>query len=250
MTSKANALSGQVALITGSAKRVGRAIALELADAGCDIAIHCQRSIDDARDLKSTIEANGQRATILQADLLDPKSWPALIDSCVSELGGLDILVNNASIFEPERLAEFDLDHWERNYRIHVTAPAALAHHAASHLARSQRGKIINIADIAALTPWPSHLPYSISKAGLASLTKALAVELAPDVQVNAVAPGIAIFPDHYDDATKDRITSKVPLKRAGTPTDIASTVRFLCTDAHYITGQFLPVDGGRSVSM
>ena len=249
MTGEIKPLAGNVALVTGSAKRIGRAIAIELATAGCDVAVHYNQSSDDAEETEASIIAVGQRAITIQADLLDPAAWPHIVESTVTGLGGLDILINNASVFSPARLADFDLDDWERNHRIHVTAPAALAHHAARHLARKSHGKIINIADIASQTPWPSHLPYSVSKAALASLTRALALELAPNVQVNAVAPGIAIFPDHYDEATKMRIIDKVPLSRTGTPSDIAGIVRYLCSEGHYITGQLIPVDGGRSIA-
>ncbi len=249
MTATPRPLTGRVALITGAARRLGRAIALELADAGCDIAIHFNKSAKQANELANLIQDKGHQSTLTQADLADPESWPAIIRKTVGDLGRLDILINNASIFAPEQLSEFNPDSWDRYFRINTTAPAALAHHAAPHLAVTGQGKIINLADIAAIKPWPSHLPYSISKAALAHLTKALAIELAPEIQVNAIAPGVAAFPDDYDDATKFSIIKKIPLNRAGTPNDVSSIIRFLCAEGHYITGQLIPVDGGRSVS-
>lgn len=248
MTASSLPLVDRVVLITGAAKRVGRSIAIELADSGCEVAIHFNTSIAEANELAGLIQEKGRRTTLIQADLSDATSWPMIVEKTVVDLGRLDILINNASVFKPQHLSEFAPDTWDDNFRIHVTAAAALAHHAAPYLATTSQGKIINLIDIAAIKPWPAYLPYSVSKAALASLTKALALELAPNIQANAIAPGIAIFPDYYDELMKSSIIGKVPLKREGTPNDISNIIRFLCTEGHYITGQLITVDGGRSM--
>lgn len=240
-------LEGTVALVTGGARRVGRAIALELAGAGCDIALHCHESRGDARGVADRITAAGRRCEIVCGDLRRPEAAGEIVERTVAALGGLEILVNNASIFERMTLESFSIDDWDRTMRINVTAPAALAAAAREHLLRTG-GKIINLCDIAADRPWPEHLAYCVSKAALVCLTKALARALAPAVQVNGVAPGIAMFPEDYGDEVRQRLVDKVPLKRAGTPEDIARTVRFLAESGDYITGQILNVDGGRSI--
>lgn len=242
-------LEGAVAIVTGAARRVGRAIALHLARRGCDIALHYHRSSDDAESLAGQIREIRRRCLLVQADLAKPESWSRIVDETVNGLGSLDILVNNASIFAPMAGDGFDLAQWQHTMQVNLTAAAALCHHAAPHLRKTGNGKIVNITDIAAEKPWSHHIAYCASKAGLVNLTKALAKALAPDVQVNAVAPGIAIFPEDYDETTRARLIDKVPLKRAGTPEDIAAAVGFYCADGDYITGQVVAVDGGRSVA-
>ena len=241
-------LEGRMALVTGAARRVGRAIALELASAGCDLAVHYNRAADEAAQLVRQVEESGRRASLIQADLTEPSSWERVVSSSVEALGRLDVLVNNASVFDPMPLTDFDVDAWDETMRINLTAVTALCHHAEPHLRTGGRGCIVNLADIAADRPFPGYLAYSCSKAALVALTRALAVELAPEVRVNAVSPGIAAFPDDYDKATRERLTAQVPLQRAGTPQDIAKAVRFLVADAPYLTGQITRVDGGRSV--
>lgn len=241
-------LSGKTALITGAARRVGRAMALDLAHQGCNIALHCHQSIHPAESLAEDIRRMSRECHVVQADLADPASWLRIVEDSVRALGSLDILINNASIFGPMSLEAFDLDEWDRTLRINVTAAAGLCHYAADHLARSGCGKIVNLTDIAADRPWSNQLAYCASKAALVNLTKALAKTLAPRVQVNAVSPGIAVFPEDYDEDVKAKLIAKVPLQRPGTPEDIAKIVRFLCADGDYITGQVISVDGGRSI--
>ena len=242
-------LTGSTAMITGAARRVGAAIALELARRGCDIGLHCRRSRRDAESVARDIRGMSRRCVVIEADLTDPNSWSRLVETAVGEFGSLDILVNNAAIFETMPLADFNLDDWDRMFRINVTAVAGLCHHAAAHLARSGRGCIVNLTDIVADTPWSNHLAYCASKAALVNLTQSLAKALAPAVRVNAVAPGIAVFPEHYDQSQRAALTAKVPMKRPGTPGDIARAVAFLCAGADYITGQVIAVDGGRSIA-
>jgi pteridine reductase len=240
--------TGKVALVTGAARRVGRAIALELADAGCDLAIHHHTSTADAADLRGRITAKGRRCCLIQGDLADADVPRRLVHETVEALSRLDVLVNNASVFGRMSLDDFDVDAWDRQLRVNLTAVAALCHHARPYLEAADPGKIVNLCDISADCPWPQHLAYCVSKAGLVCLTKALARELAPAVTVNGVAPGIAVFPDDYDQQTRDRLVAKVPLRRAGQPRDIAEAVRFLVEQGDYITGQILNIDGGRSI--
>ncbi|MBI1824835.1 MAG: SDR family oxidoreductase [Planctomycetes bacterium] len=244
-------LQGKVALVTGAAKRVGRAIALELARAGCDIGLHYFASQESAAEVAQEIHRLRRRCATLGGDLNEPSNWPLIVNDCVSALGRLDVLVNNASIFHADgsdALETFDADLWDRTLRVNVTSVAGLIHHAARHLCANGAGCVINLTDAGIERPFANHLAYSTSKAGLVALTKALARRLAPQVRVNAVAPGIAVFPDSYDDATQARLVERIPLQRAGTPEDIAKLVRFLVEEGDYITGAVIPVDGGRSV--
>jgi len=247
-------LKGSVALITGGAKRVGRAIALELARGGCDVGIHYRHSRAEADEVVAQITQLGRRAVAVEGDLSDPVSWPRIVQSTVSGLGRLDILINNASMFLPDSAASedsldaFDPKLWDEMLRINLTAPVALCHHARPYLAANGTGKVVNLCDIAAERPWPGHLAYCASKAGLVAATKALARTLAPDIQVNGVAPGIAVFPDSYSEDVRRRLVSRVPLARPGTPQEVAVLVRFLVESADYITGQIIPIDGGRSL--
>lgn len=241
-------LDGSVALVTGSAKRVGRAIALELASGGCDLGVHYHNSEHEAAQVVRRIENLGRRACLIKGDLAKPESWGRIVSDCVEAFGRLDVLVNNAAVFGAMRLADFDAAVWERTMRVNLTAVTGMCHHAAEHLRAGGDGCIVNLCDVAADRPFRKHLAYSCSKAGVAALTRALAVELAPEIRVNAVSPGIAGFPDDYDEQARERLIAEVPLKRVGTPEDIARTVRYLVADANYVTGQNIHVDGGRSV--
>jgi pteridine reductase len=242
-------LESKTALITGSAKRVGRAIALELARCGCNIALHYNRSRTEAETLAEDIAKLDRRCCLIHADLADADTWPGVIDASVRAFGTLDILINNAAVFRPMSVATFDVDGWDQTFRVNVTAPTALCHLAAPHLEKSAASKIINLADIAAAKPFAGYIAYSAAKAALVNVTKSLAKSLAPRVQVNAVSPGVAAFPDDFDEEIKTHITSKIPLKTTGSPNDIAGVVRFLCEEGDYITGQVITVDGGLSLS-
>jgi len=249
-------LSGTVALVTGGAKRVGRAIALELARSGCDVAVHYRRSQADAEAVVALANELGRRAIAVDGDLTDPAAWPRIVQRTVEGLGRLDVLVNNASMFLPlpvpgapgDSLDGFDPVLWDEMLRTNLTAPVGLCHHARRHLAAKGMGKVVNVCDIAADRPWPDHLAYCVSKAGLVAVTKALARALAPEVQVNGVAPGIAVFPDAYSNELRRQLVGRVPLGRPGTPEEVALLVRFLVESADYITGQIVPIDGGRSL--
>lgn len=245
-------LEGTVALVTGGAKRVGRTIVLELARAGCDVAIHYCRSRSEAVELVGLVAKLGRRAVCIAGDLRDSACWPEIVERTIAEFGRLDILVNNASVFQsqpPDTIDAFDPDQWESIFRVNLVAPMGLCHHARPHLEAQEQSLIVNLCDISGERPWKRHLAYCASKAGLVSLTKALARALAPRIRVNGVAPGIAVFPDEYDDEFRRRLTSQVPLAREGTPEEVASLVRFLAERGDYITGQVIAVDGGRSLA-
>jgi len=244
-------LQGKVVLITGAARRVGRQIALELAHAGCHVAVHYNTSAGDAAELVSMIQELGGRAIAIPGNLQNPACWPGVVQRTVETLGAVDILVNNASIFITEALDTLDgfsLDDWDRMQRINLTAPAALVHYARPHLEAGDGGRIVNLCDAGVERPQPSHLSYACAKAGLVALTRALAIELAPKITVNGVAPGIAMFPDSYDESLRASMVKSVPLRRAGDAADIARAVRFLVETGDYVTGQIIPVDGGRSL--
>ena len=240
-----------IALITGAARRIGRQIALELAEHGCDIALHCHQSITEAEALVPALERLGRRAIVVTGDLADSATWPRLIDQTMDRLGGLTVLVNNAAVYEPMSTESFDVQAWDRTLRVNLTAAAGLVHHAAPHLQRGRPGRVVNLCDALATPGHPplrGHLAYGAAKTALHWLTRAQARELAPRVLVNGVAPGVAVFPETTDPSTRDRILAAVPLQRAGGADCIAGAVRFLVLDAGYVTGHVLTVDGGRSL--
>ena len=238
-------LAERVVLVTGAARRVGRAIARRLAEAGCRVAVHYRSSAEDARVTAEQCRAAGGAAEMFDADLADPQAAAELVQRVLERFGRLDVLVNNASVFEPMTIGQFSLADWERTLRINLTAPLVLAHAARSAL-RLTRGRIVNLCDVAVQRAWPGHVAYIVSKGALEVLTRVLARALAPEVNVVGVAPGVAAWPDSYDRATRDRLTAPIPLQRAGSPEDIAAAVHFLLREGDYVTGAIVPVDGGR----
>ncbi len=251
MSETRQTLGGRVALVTGGGRRVGRAICQALADAGCDVGVHCRTSIQEAEQLAAQIRAAGRRAAVVRADLAEPVSWAGVVGETADALGRLDILVHNAAVFPDlgaDDLASFDIARWDGVLRVNLSAVAGLTHHAAPLLVSGGHGRIITLCDIASDRPWPSRLAYSVSKAGLVALTRGLARAMAPDVLVNGVAPGIAEFPQGTPTDEQKRLVSRIPLGRAGRPADIAAACRFLA-ESEFITGQILTVDGGRSLA-
>jgi pteridine reductase len=245
-------VEGKVVLITGGAKRVGAAICRRLHRAGANLMLHYRASAGEARLLQA--ELNHTRANsvaLIQADLLDTGKLPSIVEQTLSTYGRLDGLVNNASSFFQTPIGEISVDNWNDLIGTNLQAPLFLAQAAAPALRRAQ-GAVVNIADIHAERPLKNFVVYSVAKAGLVGLTRSLARELAPEVRVNAVAPGPVLWPDDesFDELSRQRIISHTPLKREGTPEDIADTVYFLLADAHYITGETINVDGGRSIAI
>jgi len=245
-------LSGKVALVTGGAKRVGAAIVRGLHANGAAVVVHHRNSQKEAKRLVD--ELNGVRANSaasVRADLLNLGAVAELVKTAVERFGGLDVLVNNASTFYPTPVGEIKATDWEDLIGTNLKAPLFLAQAAAPHL-RKARGCIVNITDIHADRPLKRYVVYSVAKAGLAGLTRALARELGPDVRVNGVAPGPILWPDDgsYDEVARQRVVSHTLLKRTGEPEDIARTVLFLVAEAPYVTGQVIAVDGGRSINL
>ena len=240
-------LEGRVALVTGAARRVGRAIALRLAGAGCRIALHYHSSEDDARETAAACRALGVRAELFRADLAESVATERLVPAVLERFGRLDVLVNNASVFERMTIDSFRRDDWERTLRINLTAPMLLTYAARGALEQAG-GRVINLCDSATPQPWPDYLAYAVSKGALETLTRVLARALAPRVNVIGVAPGAVAWPEEYDEATRARLTRNIPLRRAGTEDDIAAIVHFVLREGDYITGAIIPVDGGRRI--
>ena len=249
MNSSTLPLSGQSALVTGGARRVGAEIVRHLHAAGASVAIHYHRSQSEAAALAAKLNSrrNGSSA-VFPADLLQTDSLPSLVQAVVARFGSLHLLINNASSFYPTPFATITAAQWEDLYGTNLKAPLFLTQAAAGELRRA-RGLVVNIVDIHGLRPLPDYMVYSTAKAALIQLTKALARELAPEVRVNGIAPGPVLWPEAgMDAAQQQEIIARTPLQRAGSPADIARAVRFFATDAPYITGQILAIDGGRSL--
>jgi pteridine reductase len=239
-----------VILITGGARRIGACTARYLHLQGMRIVIHYNTSATDAGQIQSELnEIRPGSVKLIQGDLRDIASVKLLIREIINELGRLDALINNASAFFPTPIATSREIQWEIIMDTNLKAPYFLSQAVAPYL-KKQGGSIINITDIYAETPLLEHAMYSASKAGLVSLTKSLACELAPEIRVNAVAPGVILWPENdTDDVSHQRMISNTPLKRAGEPEDIAKVIHFLLTNSNFITGQVINVDGGRTIS-
>ena len=239
-------------LVTGGGKRLGAAVCRRLHAAGANLMLPYRASAGVARLLQA--ELNHLRAdsvALIQADLLDHSKLPSLVEQTVNRFGQLDALVNNASSFFPTPVGEITAADWEDLIGTNLRAPLFLSQAAAPVLKKTQ-GAIVNITDIHADRPLKNYVIYSVAKAGLVGLTRSLARELAPDVRVNAVAPGPILWPDEeqFDELARQRIISHTPLRREGVPEDVAKAVHFLLADASYVTGETINVDGGRHVAI
>ena len=245
----ASSLTGQWALVTGAAKRIGASIAEKLHDAGANVAIHYFNSAEPAEALAATL--NGRRpqsALAVGADLLDPDARNSLVDAVTSHAGRLDVLVNNASSFYPTPLDSISEEQWDDLIGCNLKAPLFLCQAALPHL-KASNGVVVNIVDVHAQRPLRDHPIYGAAKAGLAMLTRSLAKDLGPNVRVNGVSPGAILWPEGgLEERVRDSIIRQIPMRRQGEPDDIASAVLFLVRDAPYVTGQIIAVDGGRSV--
>ena len=242
----AHDLRGRRALVTGAAKRVGRAIAVALGREGMRVAVHFNESAADATETCRLVTEAGGTAFAIAADLSDRAASRALVDDAAEKLGGLDLLVANAGGYERLPFADVDDAAWDRLLELNLSAQFALSSSAAPHLSAS-RGSIVFLTCTSATVPFKNHLPYVVSKGGLRQLMRTLALELAPNVRVNAVAPGTVLPPPELEAGLIARIKSRIPLGDFGAPSDVADAVVFLAR-APFITGHELLVDGGRSL--
>ncbi len=239
-------LQGNAALVTGGGTRVGAAIVRALAGAGCDALVHYGHNAEGARAVAADVERLGRKAFLLQADLTDRAQVEALAERAVAAAGRVDVLVHNAANFERTPPEALSAEAWDRAFALNATAPYLLTLALAPALRRA-KGSVVAITCLSATRPWKNYLPYSASKAALANLVDGLAIALAPEVRVNAVAPGVVLPPAGYDEERLARIRERVPLGRIGTAEDVARAVVFLAEN-DYVTGQTITVDGGRSI--
>ena len=234
-----------VALVTGAGVRLGFSCALELGKRGVVLALHYRQSRSGVDELAALLVAQGIDCAIFQADLVDHSSLAPLVEEVCAHFGQLDIVVNNAGIYERQRFEDVSIEDFERMISIHVRAPFFLSQAALPAL-RQRGGSIINITDTDVAAPYAGYAHYFASKGGLEVLTAALACELGPEVRVNAVAPGTVAIPVGMSEEEGLALAEDLPLRRVGTPEDIAKAVAYLALDAPYVTGQVIRVDGGR----
>lgn len=234
-----------MALVTGAGQRLGRVFAQTLAQRGMSLALHYNASGAGAESLRDEIRGAGGRAECFAADLTDGEAARKLPETVVGAMGGLDVLVNSAAVMHRIAFEDTTVEQYDSILDLNLRSLFFVTQGAASALRRA-RGKVVNIADLGGLEPWPSYPAHSISKAGVLMLTKVLARVLAPEVTVNAIAPGTVLVPDSYDVAQRDRLARDTPLRRLGTPEDAVGALLYLLEHGDFVTGDTLVVDGGR----
>lgn len=239
-------LRGAAALVTGGAHRLGRAIALAFARAGADVIIHYHQSGRAAEATLAELRGLGVRAAALQADLSAAEQAERLADAALAQLGRLDVLVNSSGVWGATPIGSATPEQWDRFLNLNLRGAFFLTQRAAPAL-RAARGAVVNIVDAGALRPWRNYTPYLVSKGGLLTMTEALAKDLAPEVRVNAVAPGPVLLPEGWGAEQAERAARSTLLRRVGSPEDVAEAAVFLAR-ADYITGAVLPVDGGNQL--
>lgn len=243
-------LADKVVLVTGGARRVGRAVSLGLARAGARVAIHYCSSRNDAVVTLDEVKRNGGSGCVVGGDFSAISEIKKVVDCCVAELGRIDILVNNAATYFKTAVLDTTEEDWDKLLDLNLKAPYFCSAHAARYMLKNgSGGRIINLADVSAYSPWPDYIPYCTSKAGLIALTKGLSKALAPDILVNAVASGTVLMSDSASADYTTAVADKTLLKRIGSPQDIVKAVLFLIEGGDYITGEILAVDGGRRLS-
>jgi pteridine reductase len=239
-------LVGRVALVTGAGRRVGRALALALGARGMHVVVHYHGSVAGAEETARLIAQQGGAASLVRGDLTTVQGAEQVIDEMLAARGALDVLVNSAAVMLRTPVGETTAADWDAMFALNLRAPYFLAQRAAPAL-RASRGCIVNIADLAAFETWPAYIPHGLTKAGVVQMTHALARVLAPEVRVNAIAPGVVLLPDGWSDADAERLRSTTPLARLGTPDDVAAAMLYLI-DAGFVTGEVITVDGGRHI--
>jgi pteridine reductase len=242
-------LEGKVVLVTGAGVRVGRALAQALGQAGASIAAHYHRSVDGVAQTLAALRVDGNPAGSFQADLADPAQAARLVDEVEARLGPIAALVNSAALFERADFLETSLQTLERQWAVNARGPFVLTQAVARRMVARGGGDIVNVLDIGGVfAAWSHYSAYCMTKAALAALTRCLALELAPHIRVNAVAPGTVLPPEDMGPEVLEALRARIPQQRFGSPEDIARTVLFLLTGPSFITGQILAVDGGRSL--
>ncbi|HEY5599267.1 MAG TPA: SDR family oxidoreductase [Candidatus Manganitrophaceae bacterium] len=241
-------IKGKSVLITGAARRLGKAIALALAGRGAQVVIHYNRSKKEAEKVVEEIEKKGGAARLASGDISKAKECEKIVRDAVKAFGRLDVLVNNAAVFFKTPLFQVTEKEWNEILDANLKGSFFCAQAAAKEM-RKNGGKIINIADWSAVRPYEDYLPYCASKAGVIALTKGLARSLAPKVTVNAIAPGPILLPDDFDEAEKEAIIRQTPLKRIGAPDDVVNAVLFLLEGTDFMTGTTIMIDGGRLIA-
>lgn len=241
-------LDGRVALVTGGAVRLGKALALALAGEGVRLAIHYNSSAGPAEETVAEIEALGSDALAAQADLSEPGQAPTLVERAAAHFGGVDILINSAAIFEPADLAHTTEASWDRHFAINLKSPFFLSQAFAAQVGRERSGHIVSIADWRGMRPDTEYLAYSLTKAGILSMTRGLALALAPNIQVNAIAPGAILPPPGKDQAYLDRLAADIPVQRVGSPAEIAQALIYLLK-SDFVTGETIFVTGGQHLT-
>jgi NAD(P)-dependent dehydrogenase (short-subunit alcohol dehydrogenase family) len=244
MTTNARPLSGRSLLVTGGAKRLGRAIALAAAEHGADVAITYRDSAREAREVVGELARHGVEALAVRCDVTDEKNVQEMVKEVASELGGIDVLVNNAANYETVEFEKITVAQWDAIFASNTRGPF-LVSRAALPFLKKRRGRIINMGSLGGLRPWAAHAHYCSSKAAVHMLTKVMAKALAPEIAVNAVAPGMIDLGEKAAASFMKRMAKQTPMRRAGTAADIAAAVMFFAVAPHFVTGQVLAVDGG-----
>lgn len=237
-------IAGRVALVTGAGRRVGRALALGLADAGADVFVHYNKSAEPARVVRDEIEARGGRAAVGSVDLSDPAQTPRLVEMAAEALGEVSILVNSASGFATDTLADVTVDGWRRSSDLTLGSPVFLTQAFAAALGSASSGAVLNITDVRTMHPYQKHFSYLLAKGGLDTFTRAAALALAPRIRVNAVALGVILPPPGEDDGYVQALADSLPLQRAGgTDPVVEAGLSLIRND--FITGEIVRIDGG-----
>ena len=238
-------LDGKVAIVTGGAVRLGKALALALAEHGARLVIHYGSSAGPAQETVTEIKAMGSEALAIQADLSQSGQAASIVERAVAHFGQVDILVNSAAIFEPGNWDDTTEANWDRHFAINLKSPFFLSQAFAKHVGREGAGHIVNITDWRGVRPGTGHVAYTLTKAGLIAMTKSLALALAPNIQVNAIAPGMILPPPGEDQSYLERKAGKIPAQRVGSPEGIAKTLLFLLR-SDFVTGELIFVTGGQ----
>jgi len=239
-------LRGKVALVTGGGRRVGRVLAEALGERGATVAVHYNESKSGADEVVAALTKAGRKASAFGAQLTKSGAPTRLVADVVAAYGQLDVLINSAAVMVRTPFGEVTEAQWDEMFALNLRAPFLLAQAAAPHLKKAG-GAIVNIADLAAFETWPAYIPHGITKAGVVQMTRNLAKVMAPEVRVNGIAPGTVLLPDDWDGRSAEHLNASTPLRRSGTPQDVASAMLFLL-DADYVTGDVIIVDGGRHV--